>query len=401
MTSRLRTFAAWPVAALLALLAVAAHARPPAEGGWIKIENPPPITVGGKTYTPSCSGYPGTDPRFSFWARRGTSKNLMVYFEGGGACWDSFSCTFPIAGLPPQVPQLFVPQIAPDTDPARIGGIFDTTRVDNPVRDWNIVYIPYCTGDLHGGSATRTYANVGHPVFPLPSTFEIQHRGFDNFMVALDWMKKNLDKPRRLLVTGVSAGGYGATFNAPWLARAYRTAQISVLADASQGVTTPAFDAGLPGRGSWNLQFEPRVFPDGTSIAGNDFARRLAEGLPRAKVAQFTTTSDLVQIQFYDLIRQFYPPGGSCPDPSVDWTRQMTDKVQSDAASTPNFRFYIASGTYHTLLRDDLFYDEASPGIRFADWLGLMLSNRGGTQGQGGRWFNVACPDCLVPVSCP
>lgn len=389
--------AALAASALLGTLSTGASAQTP--GSWQKIEAPPPVTVDGKTYSATCSGYPGTDPTFSFWARRGTSRNLMVYFEGGGACWDSVSCTFPIAGLPPEVPQLFVPQVPPGLDPASFGGAFDATERRNPVKDWTVVYIPYCTGDLHAGSATRTYANVGHPVLPLPSTFEIQHRGFDNFMVVLDWMKKNLGAPRNLLVTGVSAGGYGATINAPWLAKTWPQARMSVLADASQGVTTPAFDQGTPGRGSWNVQLEPGVFgTDPAAVPGNDFARRLAQGLPKARVAQFTTKNDLVQIGFYDLIRTSYPPGGSCPDARIDWYQQMSTKLQADAASTPNFRHYVARGVYHTLMGDDQFYKERSAGVAFTRWLDAMLAPRPAAPA---AWANVACPDCLAPATCP
>ncbi len=33
----------------------------------------------------------------------------------------------------------------------KFSGIFNTTHPSNPVARWNHVYIPYCTGDLHGG----------------------------------------------------------------------------------------------------------------------------------------------------------------------------------------------------------------------------------------------------------
>ena len=380
-----------------------AVAAPPATAGsWQKIENPAPVVgIDGKTHAAQCSGYPGTDPTFSFWARKGSSKNLVVYFEGGGACWDNLTCTFPIAGLPAQVPQFFVPQVAPGTDPSAIDGIFRSDHPGNPVGDWNMVYIPYCTGDIHMGSATRTYTSVGHPVFPVPpgAPITIQHRGFDNFMVVLDWIRKNVDKPKNVLVTGASAGGYGATINSPWVGKAFPQAHLYVLADASQGVTTPAWDQGNPGLQSWNPQLASWVFGS-TPPAGPEFMRRAAEGQPRAKLAQFTTTLDSVQIGFYGVMKQFYGPGGSCPNPAVDWYQQMTRQLVSDASEVGNFRFYLAGGTYHTLLRSPLYYTESSAGPSFAQWLDDMLANRGGTNGVGGQWFNVACPGCLVDLPC-
>lgn len=386
--------------AAFGLFAPLALAAPPAAGSWQRIDNPPPVTgLDGKVHTATCSGLPGTDPSFKFWARKGSSKNLVVFFEGGGACWDSLSCTFPIgSGLPSPAPQFYVPQIAPATNPAAYDGIFRADNPANPVADWNMVYIPYCTGDIHIGSATKTYFNVGNPF--LPQTYDIRHRGFDNFMVVLDWMRKNIDKPKNVLVTGASAGGYGATVNSPWVGRAFPQAHLYVMADASQGVTTPAWDRGDPGLRSWNPQLAPWVFGS-TPPAGREFMRRAAEGQPRAKLAQFTTSLDEVQISFYGVMKQYYGPGGSCPNPAVDWNQRMTRQLLADGSEVGNYRFYVAPGTYHTLLRSPLYYTEASAGATFADWLGDMLANRGGTNGVGGQWFNAACPGCLVELSCP
>ena len=227
---------------LAALPALAGKPLPPRD--WQEIAPAAGVTgVDGQSYSPSCSALPGTDPSFRFWHRPGRSDKLVVYFEGGGACWDDLTCSFPIgSGLPPPAPQLYVPAIPPGSTPAGIGGMFDATRADNPVRDWGVVYIPYCSGDIHTGSTTKTYFNAGNPY--LPAQYEIRHRGFDNFMAVLAWMKSELPKPSQILVTGASAGGYGATANFPWIERSFGSARVSLLADASQGVTTEAFDTG-------------------------------------------------------------------------------------------------------------------------------------------------------------
>lgn len=393
-----KTFLLGVTLAWLAVMPAQAEA-PPAT--WQAIVPPATVTgVDGRDYYPSCTGLPGTDPTFRFWSRQGRSNRTVVYFEGGGACWDNLTCSFPIgSGLPAPAPQFYVPTIPPGADPSTIGGLFRTDRADNPVRDWNIVYIPYCSGDIHTGSTSRMYANAGNPL--LPATYTLQHRGFDNFMAALAWMKANLRDPTQILVTGVSAGGYGATANFPWIERSYTEARVSLLADASQGVTTPAFDTGNPGRNSWNPQLAPWVFGEDSSLVpGDELMRAVAVALPRRKVAQFTTTLDAVQVAFYGVMKQFYPPGGTCPNPAVDWNQQMLDALTADAAELPNFRYYLAAGQYHTLLRDANFYDEASTGVPFASWLGQMLRNEGGTNGVGGKWFNAACPDCLTPLPC-
>lgn len=370
------------------------------EGQWQQLQNLPAVVgADGRTHSATCSGYPGTDPAFSFWARKGKSKNLVVYFEGGGACWDSLTCTFPINGqLPAQVPQFFMPAIAAGSTPATYDGLFKDDPA-NPVADWSFVYIPYCTGDLHAGSSAKTYANVGHPVLPLPSTFTLQHRGFDNFMVVLDWVKKHMKSPERVLVAGSSAGGYGASVNFPWVAKTYPKARMHVIADASQGVTTPAWDAGTPGRGSWNMQLAPWVFgSDVTAIRGADLLAKGARAYPRARVSQFTTAMDGVQIGFYGVMKSYYGPGGSCPNPAIDWYQQMSAKLQAYDAGLPNFRHYLAGGSYHTTLRSPSFYTEASGGTVYADWVANMLEDGHHAERQ---WVSESCPTCLMQLPCP
>jgi hypothetical protein len=396
MTQRITRL--WRVGAVLAVVLACAQVAW-AQAEWTKYENlETVIGADGQSHSAACSGFPGTSPAFSFWAKRGTSKNLVVFFEGGGACWDNLTCTFPIgSGLPASAPQFYVPAISPLVNPAAYDGVFKDDPA-NPVRDWSFVYIPYCTGDLHIGSTKKQYFNAGHPF--LPASFFIEHRGFDNFMVVLDWIGKNFDAPKNILVTGSSAGGYGASANFPWIAETFPNAHMYVVADASQGVSTPAFDAGNPGRNSWNPNLAPWVFGDG-AWKGSDLLRVPAAAYPHAKVSQFTTNLDGVQIGFYGVMKQFYGPGGPCPNPVVDWNNQMLDTLGEYADEVDNFRFYVADGTYHTIMRSPAFYTEASGGIPYSRWVAAMLQNRGGTGGAGGgAWRDAACPTCLISLPC-
>jgi hypothetical protein len=408
--------------AVLCGLALASSATVADDGNasaWKQVKNPASVTgLDGKRHAAACSGYPGTDPAFSFWHKRGKSKNLVVYFEGGGACWDNFSCTFPIDDrLPAQVPQLYVPQVPANSNPSSYSGIFDAKHPANPVKNWSFVYIPYCTGDVHNGSADRPYFNAGHPVFPLPSMFQIHHGGFDNFMVVLDWMRKNADQPEQILVAGSSAGGYGASTNFPWVQKAFPKAKMAVLADASQGVLSPTFDASMPGRNSWNPQLAPWVFGNDVDVVSSgSILRTAAKALPKVRVGQFTTTFDAVQIQFYGVSLLTNPAFPSCPIAGADadtvvaasWNHDALAGLKTSAATAPNYRHYLAAGQYHTILRSPQFYSEDSAGVRFADWTTALLQygeGDGDDDRRGGKhsaWQNVACPGCLVsPFPCP
>ena len=342
----------------------------------------------------SCSAYPGTDARYEFWTRKGKSRNLLVYFEGGGACWDDLTCTFPGDGSG-LGSGFYTPAIVPGGSPTQLDGIFNLRRDDNPLKDWDMVYLPYCTGDLHAGSAVQRYQNVGAP--GIPRKFDIRHRGFDNTMVVLDWIKRNVDSPRKVLVTGSSAGGYGATINFPWLSKLYPRAQVHVLADASQGITTPAFDTGGPrvGRGSWNTQLPPWAAGiDPASIPGPQLMHLAAQAHPEVRAAQFTTVFDEVQIGFYGVMRGCFSLDGACASVPLDWYAQMATAMLTDRASLPNYRHYLAAGSYHTVLTGPEFFRERSAGIPFKSWLDAMVGG-GDDDRPGGRWRNVACPGCL------
>ena len=46
------------------------------------------VEYGSETLTPIC----GKNTPYSFWYKRGTVNKLLMYYQGGGACWDAASC---------------------------------------------------------------------------------------------------------------------------------------------------------------------------------------------------------------------------------------------------------------------------------------------------------------------
>jgi len=82
-----------------------------------------------------------------------------------------------------------------------------------------------------------------------------------------------------------------------------------------------------------------------------------------------------------------------------DWHEQMLDYVYS-AAESPNYRYYIAAGDYHTIMMSPDFYLERSAGIPFLLGVNSMIQNPFGLSGRPleGLWKNVACTDCEDPL---
>ena len=128
-------------------------------------------------------------------------------------------------------------ELLPGDGPAPMTGLLDRTNPQNPVRDWSMLFVPYCTGDVHSGSNTAryTFPNSGKP-------FMIEHRGWDNMQVILLWMRTHVPQPAQLLVSGSSAGAYGAGTHFASLRTLYPDAHAVFLGDSGQGVTTPKFE---------------------------------------------------------------------------------------------------------------------------------------------------------------
>ena len=84
---------------------------------WTEI-TPGPTTFMGRDLSPTCIGFPGTDPTYSFFVKGGAVNNLVVFFDGGGACWESMNAIyFPTCSL----------EVSETVDDlVEAGGIFDT-----------------------------------------------------------------------------------------------------------------------------------------------------------------------------------------------------------------------------------------------------------------------------------
>lgn len=340
---------------------------------WVEL-TPQPTLIDGRVIEPTCSGAPGTDPAFRFWARRGLSENLVVFFDGGGACWNDLTCGVPRrASDAADSDGFYKSELLASDNPNELGGMFDFADARNPVADWSFVFVPYCTGDVHSGANTADYVDLDSG-----ESYTIAHRGADNFRVILEWMRANFDAPPQLLVTGSSAGAYGAATHFGRIREAFPEGRAAMLGDAGQGVTTA--DLFTDRNNTWRYDLPANVFgADAQLTADDDIVADLAAHYPQDRFAQYTTAHDITQASFYSLMGV----ANAC--------RAWTDKMASDLErrqGVTNFRSYLAAGQSHTILRSPRFYSEASAGGRFVDWFASML-------GDGANWDNEACAECL------
>lgn len=413
-------------------------------GDWKKIDVAPgtyQVTDGNgasRDIAPSCSGGPVCsrdavtgkqscregNKQFSFHFKPGKEKEkLVVYFDGGGACWDSNTC---ITGQQTRL-AAYVPEIKGNLNTE---GLFDQLNPQNPYRDWSVAVIPYCTGDIHWGSKDQSYTDFTGAVTGKPGgKVTIHHRGFDNFLFVRDWLMKRYaqeesdkkqaekkdddddeDGVKKLLVTGSSAGAYGAVFAYPHLKQAFPQAKGYLLADGGNGVVSEALlqqavrSPGAHWGASNNLVLAIPGVAGIFNLPADRFAlgfySALASYYPQDRFSQYSTLFDVIQALFYNISlnqNNIAAWGALTPEVYGAWSQQMVNNAFVTAAN-PNYRFYIAKGCNHTLLRfnDDYYNTQTTQDVSFLSWF-KALTKGGKDRAFPDKWRNSFCVGCAVP----
>lgn len=289
---------------------------------------------------------------FRFAAAGGDPKKLVLDFQGGGACWNAFTCSIADAIFTAEAPS--AAELQARFEGKQYRGIYQLDDADNPVAGWTLIHIPYCTGDVHWGDATVEYS----------ADVTIRHNGFTNAQTVLAWVYERY-QPEEILVTGCSAGAYGAIGHAAYIAKQYPDAKLRVVADSGCGIVSESFfKESFP---SWNAQLPTFV----TGLAGKDILTldivelytAIAADFPNARFAQQTTAFDKDQTGYYTAM------GGA----EADWSPKMLQSLADISAGTPNFRYYLSPGPVHCLHPYDLFYSRESAGTKYTDWLSSFI----------------------------
>jgi hypothetical protein len=195
------------------------------------------LTPGGWTWVdfPGAQCRDGTPTGIGVSPSATGSTKLMIFLEGGGACFNGSTC----ATNPSHFDQsTFNAQFVAVESKA---GIFSRTDTNNAVADWNMVYVPYCTGDVHAGNAPNTTV----PGFPGQQQFV----GYTNMTQYLSRLVPTFPGLARVLLTGQSAGGFGASLEYVQVARAFaqngNSVPVDLLDDAGPLMPNPYLAACL------------------------------------------------------------------------------------------------------------------------------------------------------------
>ncbi len=264
------------------------------------------LVDGGNNYAWQKVELPGTKcgngSQYKFFIRKTASPNLLFLFEGGGACWDYDTCSGRAGvlgaanpnGLTDDYMQQFtakyVSPIVNGADP----GLPLRSKKDLVTKDWNIVYMPYCTGDVHVGNNTVTYTDPTGANPPLTWN----HRGYANTIAAANYAKTQFPSVQKLLVTGFSAGGAATSSAYYFVRKAINPAKGYLLNDSgpiylAPNITDLSRALHDKIRQSWNLNSVFALLP--ASFDQNNFGsinRMVAMEFPNDQLAYTGYTRD-------------------------------------------------------------------------------------------------------------
>lgn len=294
----------------------------------------------------ACGCADGSPFSYGVWADDPTK--VVFFLEGGGACFSAETCA-------PATATYFSSITATAPTPL---GLFDVDEPDNPVSGWSVVYVPYCTGDIHLGTRTHDYGDG----------VVIDHLGAINATYALDGAVEQFPDAEQILVAGVSAGAAPSPLYAGLAADRFPDAQVAVLADGAGAYPSVAGVNALLGE----LWGTADALPDWDGLDGvtaddlgiPDLYGHAAREHPDVVFGRYDYAFDSVQVFFAGLA------GFDAANlvEAIDATEAAAEADGADISA------YVAPGDDHTILTSPAFYEREVAGVSLVEWTETLVS---------------------------
>ena len=289
----------------------------------------------------------GNGSQYKFFLHKTNSPNLLVFFEGGGACWDYETCSGKAgilgAANPNGIPDnymtgftaKYVSPIVNGADP----GLPFRSRTDLPTKGWSVAFLPYCTGDVHIGNNVVTYNDPSGNEPPL----QWSHAGYTNTTSAIDYLKAQFPNIGKMLVTGFSAGGTATSATYYFLRRGLNPQKGYMINDSGPIFLAPNLN--YKSRllhnqitQSWDLSSLFSELPGSFNVG--DFGsinKMVAQEFPQDQLSYTAYTRDYNYSRFS--YERFYPNMNQ--EKILNYWKEDQDKLVNEMNAHSNFSYFL------------------------------------------------------------
>jgi hypothetical protein len=296
-----------------------------------------------------------------------TSKKLMIYLEQGGACFDESSCA--------QNPSNATLDLLALGWLLGAAGIFDRTNPENPIRDWNIVYVPYCTGDLHFG--TRSNGDI-------PGVGPQKFVGYTNMAKFLPRIAATFPDSTDVLLAGASAGGFGSLAHLAQVQQVFPNVRVKALDDsgppASPAILAECLQDEM--RRHWGVD-DSLLAECGADCPSSrnylqDFAAHVLTRFADRPIGLLESAEDID-------IRAMGDVGSNDCTGTLDLLNPMTSgavltqdllALRKRMEPFANFSTFYPASEVHTWTASSAFYDVRAGTTRAVDWFRAMIEGK-------------------------
>ena len=241
-------------------------------------------------------------------------------------------------------------------------GVFNTENPSNPVARWNHVYVPYCTGDLHGGE--REDAQV--PGVPGKQQF-VGYRNLRNILKLVAPYFRDADD---VALMGASAGGFGVLINYPQVVEAFGGRSVAALVDSApiipeSAIRTSCFQRKVTT--TFDLQL-PDSCPECADPSKGGLLNLysfLSHTYPRGRYAFASADADLAGVILYN------DESRACGGVGVNiFNYRFSLYALRDNHIGHDWATFLPGGIQHTMTQSDaLFLDRKFRGVSAGEWL--------------------------------
>jgi Pectinacetylesterase len=308
-----------------------------------------PVPAGWEQVTTSGECMCADGSPYSYWIHRADPDKVVFFLQGGGACFDVNSCAFDSG--------IYKTTTGVGDDPTNLSGIFDFTDARNPLADYSFVFAPYCTGDVHLGTATHVYS----------PELTIEHKGSINATTALAALATQFPDTAQLVVTGESAGSIPTPLYAGLAHDLLPNAEISVLADGSGAYPDlTALNAGIGAL--WGTEAAIPPWPENAGLTAATWS------IPGLFVQANKHDPEIIfgrHDYAFDQVQQSFL--GAVGIPTDDLVTLIDSNETQIEQGGVDLRSYIAPGNSHTVLGRPEFYTETVEGVPLVEWVSNLV----------------------------